>query len=121
MLIDCLECKKNYSDNAEACPECGNPTEINLEVIASVPTGEIVKNKGGVFKQLWAGTLAFFLVVFLLGDSSLFRENYIGIFILGLCYFPLWYIGENNTKKESTISWGIFLLIVAVPSIYFAQ
>lgn len=31
-LIRCRECEKQYSDKAEACPQCGCPTKYNLEV-----------------------------------------------------------------------------------------
>ncbi|NOQ30813.1 MAG: hypothetical protein GQ570_06790 [Helicobacteraceae bacterium] len=30
-LIKCKECEKEYSDNSEACPQCGCPTEMNVD------------------------------------------------------------------------------------------
>lgn len=30
-LIKCIECGKEFSDRAAACPNCGCPTEIILE------------------------------------------------------------------------------------------
>ncbi|RLJ22909.1 zinc ribbon protein [Chryseobacterium sp. 7] len=66
MLVNCPECNKRISDNAEACPNCGHP--INP-----------IKPKGeGCFLQTLnigcATVLIGFVIVFLLAMAvSLFR------------------------------------------------
>ena len=35
-LINCPECKKEISDKAASCPNCGNPIENNTESVKEV-------------------------------------------------------------------------------------
>lgn len=37
LLIDCEACSKQYSKKAQACPQCGNPTELKMAADSKNP------------------------------------------------------------------------------------
>jgi hypothetical protein len=43
-LLDCLDCGKQFSDQASACPNCGRPNEINAA--AASPEDKLEPRKG---------------------------------------------------------------------------
>ena len=45
-LIDCLDCGKQFSDQASACPNCGRPNELNAAAVSPEVKPEPRKGNG---------------------------------------------------------------------------
>lgn len=61
-LIECPECRKEISENAHACPNCGNPiSESNTK---QQPKVEVQGQKEGCFLQtLNVGCMIIFTII----------------------------------------------------------
>ena len=123
-LIICTECNKEISENAEACPNCGNPIDKeynNLTEDEKKQSKEIEEYiegvwwKGfpvfvitkftGVFGQLIIG----FILAMLLGLVMGVRNEMIAAFI---AFFPWFYINKFSTKATVIITWGLYIILL---------
>jgi len=88
-LIKCSECKKEMSDKAEACPNCGN---------TSTPKGVFRKRVIGTVGtiKLTVFSIIYFIIIGLL---FVFEQNKFGWFLLILLFF-IWWFWIRALKKS---------------------
>lgn len=100
-LINCRECGKEYSDQADKCPNCGCPTKPGQNFVQA----EITTHKG-----VWsAGRLAIGIISILIFIFVTFQSCAVGI---GNA------IQENgDTSGSSGFALGIFVLIAGIVGI----
>lgn len=67
-LVSCLECGKEISDKAAACPHCGAPQAGGMAQQTLSVVGE-TKKKGGVWKWVLGIPVALFVVVMVIGAT----------------------------------------------------
>ena len=126
MLINCKECNKEYSDKAEACPNCGCPTLSDFEhrlknnteykgtswlMLLSLKIFKNLPNMKWYFRYLFYLFLGIFLFLVVIFISSIFYiddlmrklggdyYNLIGtIFLIGTVFLPIFLIEKKVLK-----------------------
>ena len=105
-LIKCSECGKEYSNNAPACPKCGNPTE-GKEVAPKQQTVVVQKKKSSA----WAWIVLAIVGIGILGAtgtlSNLTASYNLDVTVddsrvnkLGVCYVK----GKITNKGDSDVT-----------------
>lgn len=99
-MITCEECGKEYSENAEACPNCGNPNESYKKV-------NVVFEK---HKGVWsAGRLAIGIISIVLFVFIAFQSCVVGVSNT---------LEENGSTSGSSGFWlAVFMLIAGIVGI----
>lgn len=114
MLISCLECKREISDQAESCPHCGHPLKRPAAAEPAAPqtkqgSAPIFLVLGAIALVLALGTPRFLLFFPLIGTIgfaaiSLFRRERArsaGVLVL-VCGIGLWVLNESPSTGSNT-------------------
>ncbi|RLA83175.1 MAG: hypothetical protein DRG78_05140 [Epsilonproteobacteria bacterium] len=116
MLISCKQCKKEYSNDAKSCPECGNPTKKEIKVKYSDNhkfTDFTTPIKYPILIQIVAGT---FLVVLAGVIMRLGNDDDITIAIIcAITYLPIIYSNRANSKIVRVLMWIIYIAMISLP------
>lgn len=71
-LIECPECGKQISENADSCPNCGNPMKIRSRQEHKPQRVEVRAKEGCFLQTLNAGCMIIFIIIALLVLAILF-------------------------------------------------
>ncbi len=109
-LIKCSECGKDVSENAPACPNCGNPIRISVVHISNSPN-QTFKVEPQLTSKAWkkvkivAGCIMVSAFIFgpALGgsDSTAIFGAILGIFFLGAIIMVVGSVGAWYTDKRT--------------------
>ncbi|RLA79826.1 MAG: hypothetical protein DRG78_12165 [Epsilonproteobacteria bacterium] len=118
MLINCKNCKKEYSNDVESCPECGNPTKKEIKVKYADNhkiTDFTTPIKYPILIQIVAGT---FLVVLAGLIMRLGNDDDVTIAIIcSITYLPIIYSNRANSKIARIVMWVIYIVMLSSPLI----
>jgi len=98
-LIKCAECGKEFSDKANACPNCACPVERKKENIKEFEEKEILSIKLDINKMRKVRTMlvVFAILCFVVG---ILIPMFMFFWVFSLMFLPIWYLYKKMEDNK---------------------